>query len=126
MTQDMKRLLMMGLKYCKHYEINHNKETRTYTLKVWLNEWEFITFTHLPDINDTVIVTYYEQPKSYFCPTPRVLKLDKICGKKNRERNKHYCVMSIDKAFEIIQSLEMYASPSFKLSKYPYAPENLI
>lgn len=126
MNQNQKRLLMMGMNFCKHYEINHNKSKGTFSLKVYVDPWKFITFTLIPDKEDVVYVRFFEQSRSYFAPSPRVSELDKICGKSKRKPGQKHAVIDIAKTFDIIQKLETYASSEFKFSVYPIAPESIL
>lgn len=127
MTDTMKKLFFIATHYGKHYEINHNTLMNTYTLKLWLSKWTFITLTTTQDINPgEVIVRYFEQPRNYFSPSPRVAKLDKLCGKKHRVKNKKYSIISIDEALKLVQNLEQFASTDIKLIPYPCSPEEVI
>ena len=112
MTDTMKKLFFIATHYGKHYEINHNTLMNTYTLKLWLSKWTFVTFTTTQDINPgEVIVRYFEQPRSYFSPSPK---------------NKKYSIISIDEALKLVQNLEQFASTDTKLIPYPCSPEEVV
>ena len=128
MTQDMKRLLMMGLNYSKHYEFHHNKETNVATLFLWLDKGHTLAITTNPDLasKNKVMVRYFEHTERWHHPSPKVGKLDKIVGKKYREPGNHYSILPMDEIFSIVQGLDMYASKEITVSKYYCTPEEFI
>lgn len=128
MTQDMKRLLMMGLNYSKHYEFRHNKETNVATLFLWLDERHSLAITTAPDLSskNNVMVRYFEHTDRWHHPSPKAGMLDKTVGKKYRKSGSHYSIVPMDEIFSIVQDLEMYASKKSYTSKYYCTPEEFI
>ena len=128
MTQDMKRLLMMGLKYSKHYEFHHNNETNVATLFLWLDKRHTLAITTKPDLasKNKVMVRYFEHTDRWHHPSPKAGMLDKIVGKKYREAGNHYSIVPMDEIFLLIQDLDMYASREIRTSKYFTCPEEFI
>lgn len=115
MTYEMKMLLTIGVKHTKHYDIIHHVETNVFTLRVWLGDWDHIDFTTSPNIPEKhVLARYMRQSKSYFSASPLCSLLDKYCGKSKRESGKHYSIIDLSKAFEIVQKIEP------KFTKFDY------
>ena len=131
MNKNMNRLCVMGLKFCKHYEINHNVESNVLTLKVWLSQDTFVTFTCAPNIvenEDDIIVRAYKQSQKSYLPSLRLGMIDKLCGKAARKKAPYnkYAIVSIAKALEIIQNINTYSGKVEKLHFYPTSPEGVI
>ena len=124
----MKRLLMMGLKYSKHYEFRHNKETNVATLFLWLDKRHSLALTTTSNLasENKVMVRYFEHTDRWHHPSPKVGMLDKIVGKRYRKAGEYYSIISMDRAFTLVQDLDMYASKDICVSKYYNCPEEFI
>lgn len=129
MTDTMKKLLNIAFLYGKHYEINHNKARETFSIKIWLSSNSFLVFTATKDTDDDHVITkYYESSRSWGLPTPKVGKLDKICGRSKRESYHKFSFIDIGMVQYIVMNIEQYASSdqTHILLPYPFTPEEFV
>ena len=108
MTGRQKFLLSLAYKYCPQYEIKFDRDRDVMTLRVWLDNWHFLSIIDVPSLAGTnkFQVRYHEQSKSYFAPSPKVGPLDSYFGKKNREPGTKFTIADSYKITDVLKSIK--------------------